>query len=252
MTRHLFLLLALCVMLKTVPANAHYVVWRDPDFKVDLSYPDDWKAQGGLPGDARYRVTAPEDGAQCTLFTKTDKRYTIYPRDYIADILAQEMQWDYWEQAVANYDELTFYYDNFGALDGGPARYTLVDYVDRTPEKNGAQPVRKRAWVYGAIAGTMHINIHCSSTIESFEKHAGDFGQIIDSVQFPAPYATTYRGDYRDVLNKKERADAANFVGPLIVYLLPRKPLARLIHCPKNLEYPACLFKPKPRQIPTR
>lgn len=254
--RSLFVLTLLTGLMSQTPANAHFYVWRDPDFKIDVTYPDDWRAQGGLPGNGRYKLSAPQsdsnDMAQCTLFAKKDKRYTIYPRDYVTDILAQDMQWEYWEQAVAAYDDLYFYYDNFGALNGGPARYTLVDYIDRTPELNGKDAVRKRAWVYGAIAGDMHVNVHCSSTIESFEKHSADFGQIIDSVSFPAPYATTYNGYYRDVLNKKKSASFANTMGPLLVYLLPRTAVSRIVNCPKNVEYPACLFKPKQRQILTR
>ncbi len=252
-----FFLFVFLLMLITAPtAHAHFYVYRDPDFKIDVTYPDDWRAQGGLPGDARYKVMAPNpnnDQAQCIIFAKHDRRYLIYPRDYISDILAQEMQWDYWEQAVSKYDDLYFYYDNFGALNGGPARYTLVDYIDRTAEKNtDGKAVRKRAWVYGAIAGDLHINVHCSSTLDSFADHADDFGQIIDSVTFPVPYATTYRGAYRDFLNRKTSSPLTSTMGPLLVYLLPRTPLARIVHCPKNSEYPACLFKPKQRLIQTR
>lgn len=252
-----FLALSACLA-ASVPASAHFYAYRDPDYKIDLAYPDSWKAQGGLPGDGIYKMTGSsvadakgvkaDDQAQCLVFAKQDARYTMYPRDYVEDILAQEMQWSYWEQAVAQYDDLYFYYDNFGALGGSPARYTLVDYVDHT-RKEG---VRKRAWVYGAIAGDLHVNVHCSSTLDSFEAHADDFAQIIDSVKFPPPYATTYRGGYRDFLNRKKSSAWANTVGPLLVYLLPRSPLQRIVHCPKNLEYPACLFKPKRRQIPTR
>jgi hypothetical protein len=252
MFRHvLFLLTVAVAVLTALPASAHFVIWRDPDFKTDITYPDTWRAQGGLPGEGRYKIVAPgNDAAQCILFNKTDRRYTIYPRDYVSDVLAQDMQWSYWEQAVASYDDLYFYYDNFGALNGGPARYTLVDYIDRTPEKRGQPAVRKRAWVYGAIAGDMHINVHCSANLDSFESYADTFAQIIDSVSFPAPYAATYNGDYRDVLRKHKRS--TNIIGPLLVYIMPRAPFTRIIHCPKNGEYPACLFKPKQRQIPTR
>ena len=250
----LFSLLAcLAVMATASPAAAHYVTWRDPDFNIDITFPDTWKTQGGLNADGRYKVLAPgADSAQCTLSAKNDRRYMIYPRDYVADILAQDMQWHYWEQTVSNYDDLYFYYDNFGALNGGPARYTLVDYIDRTPEKTGGASVRKRAWVYGAIAGELHVNVICSATLNSFESHADDFSQIIDSVSFPAPYTTTYNSAYRDVLKKNTTSPVSQTLGPLLVYLLPRAPFSRLINCPKTMEYPACLFKPKQRLIPTR
>lgn len=255
MIRYALLFSACLTTLLAMPqlVEARHFVWRDPDFKIDVTYPDSWQAQGGLPGDGRYKVSAPgQDEAQCLVFAKKDRRYVIYPRDYVTDILAQDMQWSYWEQAVASFDDLYFYYDNFGALNGGPARYTLVDYIDRTAEKNNQPALRKRAWVYGAIAGDMHVNVHCSSTLAEFENYADDFSQIIDSIKFPAPYAATYNGDYRDVLEKNKTSYVTKIVGPIFVYLLPRKPFARIVHCPKNTGYPKCLFKPKPRQIPVR
>ena len=229
------------------PAEAHYYAWKDADYKFTMAFPDLWKEQGGLPGDGRIKILAPgTDGAQCTIFAKKDRRFTIYPRDYLTDIVAQEIQWDFWEQAVANYDDLYFYYDNYGGLGGSDARYTLVDYIDLTTEPG----IRKRAWVTATYYGDMAVMVHCSATIESFEAHAADFGQIAQSVQFAPQYTPNIRGYYRDFLETKDYN--IHWHEPLFALLMPSKSLAAAVNCPRAKDSSACLYKRKPPQIQTR
>ena len=229
------------------PASAHYYAWQDADYKFTMAFPDLWKEQGGLPGDARIKILAPGvDQAQCSIYAKKDRRFVIYPRDYLTDVVAQEIQWDFWEQAVANYDDLYFYYDNYGGLGAGDARYTLVDYIDTTTEPG----VRKRAWVTASIYGDMDVMVHCSSTIESFEKHAADFGQVAQSVQFSPQYTHNIRGYYRDFLETKEYN--IHWHEPLFVLLMPSKSLAAAANCPRSENYKACLYKRKPPQTQVR
>jgi len=239
-------LLVVLLALMAAPASAHYYAWADADFRYSMSFPDTWKDQGGLPENGRIRVLAPgADGATCTVFARSDKRYTIYPRDYMVEVVAQEIQWDYWDQAIANYDELTFYYDNYGALGAGDARYVLVDYIDRTGE-----PVRKRALVFATIYADLHMMVHCSSPIETFAQHWSDFGQIVESVKFEPRYAETYRGQYRDFLETKQYG--FHWHEPIVSFLMPRKTASAVVNCPRSENFEACLYKPKPPQIRTR
>lgn len=242
------LLFSAFLVLATVNgAQAHYYAWQDADYKFTMAFPDGWKEQGGLAADDRIKILAPgNDGAQCSIFAKRDNRFTIYPRDYLTDVVAQEIQWNFWEQAVANYDDLYFYYDNYGGLGASDARYTLVDYIDKTTEPG----VRKRAWVTATIYGDMDVMVHCSSTIESFEKHAADFGQITQSVQFAPQYTRNIRGYYRDFLETKERN--IHWHEPLFVLLMPTKSLAAAANCPRAKDTNACLYKRKPPQTQVR
>jgi hypothetical protein len=262
-----FWLVALFILV-AAPASAHYVAWSDPDFKFTMAFSDLWKDQGGLTGDARIKVAAPGgDGANCIIFAKSDKRFTIYPRDYMLDVVAQEIQWDYWKQALSNSDEQTFYYDNYGALGSGDARYTLVDYIDR----NGAEPVRKRALVAATIYGDLHVMTHCSAPIPKFRNYWQEFGRVTDSVQFEQRYASTYRGDYRDFLETKEKG--IHFHEKIVSLFWPRKAVSAIVNCPRagefvpqydslsqtterwkrfSKDFEECLYKPKPPQIQTR
>lgn len=242
-----FFLAILAFMATISAANAHYVAWGDADYGYQLSFPDLWKVQGGLPADGRIKVMAPgADGAACTVFARHDKRFTIYPRQYMVDVVAQEVNWDYWEQAVANYDDLYFYYDNYGALGAGDARYTLVDYIDMS----GKEPVRKRAMVYATIYGDMHMMVHCTAAIKKFDDYAADFGQIVSSIQFEPHYATTYRGYYRDFLETKEYNH--HWHERIVMFFLPRKGMAATVNCPRAKDVKGCLYKPKPLPIQTR
>jgi hypothetical protein len=242
-----FLIAALFVLFSVSAANAHYYAWADNDFGFKLSFPDGWKMQGGLPGDARIKVLAPgNDGAQCTIFAKKDRRFMIYPRDYMTDVVAQDIQWDYWNQAVANYDDLYFYYDNYGALGSGDARYTLVDYIDKTTKPG----VRKRAWVHATLYGDLHMMTHCSSPIENFDKHAADFGQIVDSIVFEPQYTPTYNSSYRDFLKKDSYGQ--HWFEPIVLFFLPRKGADMIVHCTFSRKSEECLSKQKPLPTLTR
>ncbi|MDB5477533.1 MAG: hypothetical protein JWM96_28 [Alphaproteobacteria bacterium] len=242
------LILAFLVCLFTAStAHAHYNAWNDGEFDYNLAYPDTWKEQGGLPGDGRIKMMAPgADGASCTVFAKQDRRFVIYPRDYMLDVVAQEIQWSYWEQAVANYDDLYFYYDNYGALGGGDARYTLVDYIDRTTEPG----IRKRALIFATLYGDLHMMTMCSSPIETFDSHVTDFGQITDSIQMKPRYTPNIRGYYRDFLETKEYNH--HWYEPIVMFFYPLKTMAKVVNCPRSEDYDACLSKRKPLPIRTR
>ena len=241
------LLLALLFVFAPFTAHAHYVVWGDAEYRFHLSFSDLWKQQGGMPKDGRIQVLAPGgDDATCKVFAREDKRFTIYPRDYMTEVVAQEVNWDYWEQAVSNYDDLYFYYDNYGGLGAGDARYTLVDYIDTS----GTEPVRKRAMVFASIYADLHMMVHCSAAIKNFEKYAADFGQVITSIQFEPRYARQYNGYYRDFLKKKEYGQ--HWFEPLFLFLIPRKEISAMFNCPRAEDRQACLSKLKPLPIHSR
>lgn len=243
-----FVFAVLLLMFSVSAAEAHYYAWADNEYGFKMAFPDGWKMQGGLPGDARIKVLAPgDDGAQCTIFAKKDRRFMIYPHDYMVDVVAQEIQWNYWKQAVSNYDDLYFYYDHYGALGAGDARYTLVDYIDTT---NADKPVRKRAWVHATLYGDLHMMTHCSSPIDSFDRHASDFGQIVDSIQFEPQYSVTYHSDYRDFLGKDEYGQ--HWFEPIVLFFYPLKTISAMDNCPFAKDKDACLYKPKPLPIQTR
>lgn len=239
--------LALMLMVLPLVAQARYVVWGDPDYQYYFSFPDSWKQQGGLPADGRTKIMAPgNDNASCTVFARKDNRFTIYPRHYMVDVVAQEINWDYWEQAVSSYDDLYFYYDNYGMLGAGDARYTLVDYIDRS----GQKPVRKRAMVHATIYGDLHMMVHCSANIKAFDSYAADFGQVVESIQMEPKYTPTYRGYYRDFLETKEYNH--HWHERIVLFFLPRKGMSAIVNCPRAKDIDGCLFKLKPPPIQTR
>jgi hypothetical protein len=245
---YVIIILTLVGFLSAPAVQAHYYAFYDADYGFNMDFPDNWKEQGGLPGDARVKLLAPgSDGAQCLVFAKKDRRFVIYPRTYMTDVVAQEIQWSYWEQAVANYDDLYFYYDRYGALGDSDARYTLVDYIDTTSEPN----VRKRAWVHATLQGDLHMMTHCSSPIETFDSHAADFGQIVQSIHVdPAKYAPVYNGFYRDFLKQKQYG--VHWHEPIVMFFLPRKNMSVAVNCPMSEDFEACLSKQKPLPIQTR
>lgn len=242
-----FILAFLLCVFTVSTAQARYFAFNDAEHGFNFAFPDSWKEQGGLSGDARIKLLAPgSDGATCTIFAKHDRRFMIYPRDYMLDVVTQEIQWNYWEQAISNYDDLYFYYDNYGALGAGDARYTLVDYIDRTLDPG----IRKRALIFATLYGDLHMMTLCAAPIESFDKYVSDFGQITDSIQMDAKYTPNPRGYYRDFMETKEYG--YHWYEPMITFFWPRKSLSAAVHCPRSENKLECLSKPKPLPIRTR
>lgn len=243
----LFFALLLAAPQAYAQAQSSYEVWGDADMGFRISFPDTWKQQGGLPADARIRVLSPtSDGANCTIFAKKDRRFMIYPRDYMAEVVAQEIQWEYWEQAVASYEDLYFYYDNYGALGSGDARYTLVDYIDYSADPG----VRKRAQIFATFYGDLHMMAMCVAPLETFDRHVAQFGQIVDSIQMKPQYTPNERGYYRDFLETKEYNH--HWHEPIVTFFFPRKTMSAYINCSRTQDTTTCLYKPKPPPIRTR
>jgi hypothetical protein len=248
-----FLLLFLSVLAINFAPNlafAHSYTWHDPNFKLHLSYPDTWQQQGGLPANALWQAVAPnidspDDNAKCTLMAKRDKRFVIYPKNLMAQVVAHEASWQNWEQIMANADDLYFYYNNLGAIGRGDARYTLVDYTDNS---NPREQTLMRALVFTSLYGDQQAQLICQAARPQFEKFADAFGKIASSIQFDdVQYAENYTGYYRDFLEQKTYRFKAH--EPLVLLLLPRKTISRVVNCPKNKDYSACLSKPKQPQI---
>ena len=233
-------------------SQAHSYAWTDPNFNISLNYPDTWQPQGGLPTNALWQGVAPNkvsgsDQGQCTLFAKRDKRFLIYPKSQMAQVVAHESAWQNWEKIMANADDLYFYYNNLGALGRGNARYTLVDYTDNS---NPKEQMLKRALVFTTLYGDTQVQLVCSAGRNQFEQFADQFGRVAGSVQFnDVQYTENYTGYYRDFLEQKTYRFKAH--EPFVILFLPRKTISRFVNCPKNKDYTSCLSKPKQLQIQT-
>lgn len=239
-------------MLVAMPVHAaSSFVWSDADYGFHLAFPDTWKQQGGLPADGRIRLLAPGgEGAHCTVFARKDARFTLYPREFLAEVVAQEFQWEYWEQIVAAYEDLYYYYDNYGGLGGGDARYTLIDFIDYGSATAGQNGVRKRARIFATIYGDTHMMAACIAPLESFARYNAGFANIIDSIRMDARYTPDRRGYYRDFLETREYNH--HWHEPFVTLFYPRKTMSAYTNCSRAEDLSACLSKPKPLPIRTR
>lgn len=182
-------------------ATASLYVWEDPKYQIVFSFPDEWVPQGALTWPEIYRLVADgQDKAECTLYSHYDRRFMVYPRRYMDDVVNEEMDWGYWEKHFANSDNVYFHYDREGGLGAGDARYALVDF-DKTV---GAETHRKRAFVFATIYADLQVVFQCESLKDRFTRYEGVFGSVTGSIQFKPKYAPEKQGMYRDFLTLKK------------------------------------------------
>ena len=79
--KKLALLSAALIALVATSAKAEIFVWKDPQFDIKVTYPDNWMRQAQLDDDLRLFVLAPQgmDHAACRLYASHDGRFMDAP-----------------------------------------------------------------------------------------------------------------------------------------------------------------------------
>ena len=181
-------------------AKANIFVFEDERFGITISFPDTWRVQQGNAADDVILIRQ-ESGlanAQCQIKAHTDRRFIIYPRRYLRDILARELGPDYWTGQLSNFENAEVVDFNFLAGFGrGDASYVKADFIDR----KFIDPLEMRGIFFASIYGPVAYMAFCAAERDRFEALAPLMGSIISSVGFPKSYDETLTGDYRSFLS---------------------------------------------------
>lgn len=193
------LFLALTIMiLAGLNANAETYRWIDPDFGIEMSFPDTWMRQHTSGERKRLHVMEETgaDFAQCKVIAERDGRFEIYPANYLEDIVKRELDGQFWTEHLINYDNPRI---NYLAEEGGLGR-GYATYIDFTYQQDvKGRPLPMRGLAYATIYHDMRVVVECVSVANRFEKWQPIFVGVVKSVDFDPKFHPQIHGEYRNV-----------------------------------------------------
>lgn len=196
-------LILAAVLIFPTAAKADYFVWKDEKTGLAITFPDTWKMQNNVGDNTILTVmgSSYNDQPVCKVDVKDDKRYTIFPAKYGADIQKIAVSTPFWEKYLAQYDEynLGTVYDGAG-LGRWYASYALASYNRHF----GTVIQQRRAIMYASLYRDKLYVIECSALDHAYERWEGDFRGIIKSVDFDKAYHEVPTGEYANFLEEAE------------------------------------------------
>ncbi len=194
--------LAAFLMTLAIPqAKADIFVWRDPDSKLTLSYPDTWRQVHNQKPDDVVTIAAPGDNdfATCRVRVSEDRRFVIYPRHFAGELQRVNYSRDFWENYVGEFSgaEINGVWDNAGLGDGF-ASFADVSFVSSTGPK-----MQKRGLMFATVYNDKAYIAECSSETGSYANWYKPFLSFVKSVDFRDEYVANPNGEYRDFYSDK-------------------------------------------------
>lgn len=191
---------ALIALLAFAPAaHAEVFVWKDPQYDIKVSYPDNWMRQAQLDDDLRLFVLAGAgmDHAACRLYVKHDGRFMDMPASagqevssYVFD--ASAIQHEIYERPDTNMVQVSTF-TNGASLGSAAAVMAQADF-----QKTWAGAVYPmHAMVVAAQYNGKHIFMSCETLASAWRYWEPVMQGIFKSVSFPAAYTPTPNGLYR-------------------------------------------------------
>lgn len=195
-----FVLIALCFIGFSAPAQADIYRWSDPDSGLSLSFPDTWAPVSSRDSATVLTVMAPSSDAfpKCEVKVQDDRRYVIFPVRYGSAVQKDTLSSPFWEAYLGEYDQFTLHEVVDGAgLGRGHASYALAGYVNY----DGTVLERRRAIMFASLYYDTLYVVECSALDHAYADWHFPFLSVIKSVDFVKTYNETPSGNYRDFLN---------------------------------------------------
>lgn len=191
-------------LLLPLGARADIVVWQDADTGVSLSWPDTWEIINNLDPDDVVTIAAPgrEDGAQCRVRARSDRRYVIYPSRYAWAVQRVAYSKQFWRDYLeGEYRSATI--RDFGEPAGigrGYASYALADFIQPGP---GGDALRRGLMTASLYHDTAYI-VDCSALEGAYARWAPMFRSVMKSVDFKKAIHEIPSGHYRNFLDDRD------------------------------------------------
>lgn len=183
-------------------AFADTFVYKDPDYKFTLSFPDTWKMQAPDEPTTRLRVAGPplEDIASCRVKAEHDGRLQIYPKELMGTAVKETLDQAFWETEIGHYDRASLVeYRAPAGLGQGDA--TLVKMTYFLPGmKAGDRAVAMQGLMLATIYGDTRFVMSCSAKADVYERWVKLFGSVMGSIVFEDRYHVAATGYYRNFL----------------------------------------------------
>ena len=190
-------------VLSITPAKADYFLWEDSDSGLTMTFPDTWKRQQARHPNEVLRIAGPANGANpvCTVQTREDKRYTIYPADYGDAVQKTAVSIPFWQNYMTNYDDYTL--DR--VFDGGGLGRWLGSYAYGSyTQTDGTAHMTRQAIMFASLYYDTLYTVECSTLNGAYDEWNPIFRSIIKSVDFKKTYHEHATGEYANFLKESE------------------------------------------------
>ena len=191
----------LVLMTGVTSAKADVFVWRDPASKMTVSYADTWRQINNQNPNDVLTIRAPGENefAECKVNIADEGRFKIYPVQYSGAIQRLNVSKDYWEQYLAQYNDIVVHegMDNNG-LGRGFASMASVSY-----ETTKGAKMKKRALGFASHYRNKIYTVECSAEQSAYHKWHNAFLNVIKSVDFHKGTNFAIPGYYRNFLGDK-------------------------------------------------
>ena len=186
-------------------ATAEVSLWRDPETKLTVTYPDRWYDINNMYPNDVLTVRAPSreigkhDFAECKINAQYDGRFKMYPVQYSAPIQRLYVAEDYWGQYHARYDDVVIHKGTSNnGLGDGFASMAQASYT--TP---GGEKMRKRSIGFASLYRNVLYTVECSALESAYHDWHNSFLSFIKSVDFDNPSNFSLSGNYRNFITDK-------------------------------------------------
>jgi hypothetical protein len=176
-------------------ASAEVFKWQDPQTKLSVTFPDDWRMVGNQQPDDIITIAAPghDDYAACRLRVREDRRFVIYPRHFADSIQRINYSRNFWETYVGEFDGAVIH----ETRDNGGLGNAFASWADVSFISPGATKVQKRGIMYAGVYNDKAYIYECSAEVQAFEGWYHPFLSVLKSVDMRHEYATEVNGHYR-------------------------------------------------------
>ena len=195
-------LLALFLIIITLPVKAEVFVWQDPKFDIKLTFPHDWMRQAKEGDDLRLHILAPQgqDQAACRVFASNDNRFLYVPPQGAVEVAAFVQDQKALQSVLANrlhYNNVRLIgYQNLAGLGKGPATIAIGQF--NKTESGRTYPMQ--SIVFGGYSQGLETIFQCESTANAWGKWQPLFMSMASSFDYPVRNAIVKQGYYRDFM----------------------------------------------------
>lgn len=200
--KHIFLSLMVLLACGT-SARAEVFVWKDPQYDIKVTFPDNWMRQANLDDDLRLFILGPQgmDHAACRLYASHNGQFMDAPASAGQQVAAfvfdgNEIAREMYMRPDTSMVRLASYTPN-GTLGRAAAAMAQVDFQKTW----GGQQYPMRALVLATQYYGNHILMSCETLASAWPQWETTMKGIFKSVDFPSAFAAQPYGLYRNFLH---------------------------------------------------
>ena len=195
-------ILALILFLIAFPAQAEVFAWKDPEFDISLTYPDNWLYQQTDRNDARLYVLAPQgqDEAGCRVMASNDNRFLYVPPQGAVEVSRFVRDEATLKAIFSNHlhynDVRLIGYQDVASLGKGPATMAIVQYYKPV----GERLLPMQSIIFGGYQYGLETFFQCEALAESWPRWNPIFMNMAKTFDYPAKISPLPNGYYRDFM----------------------------------------------------